>query len=79
MSWPTGTVEERVRFALDEVRPAILADGGDLRLVRIEGSVVVVNLRGACRSCPMAGSTLTDFVGERIKLYAPEIEAVVAE
>jgi Fe-S cluster biogenesis protein NfuA len=79
VSWPTGTLEERVRAALEELRPAILADGGDLSLVRIEDSVVVVNLQGACRGCPMAASTLTDFVGERIKLYAPEIESVVAE
>jgi Fe-S cluster biogenesis protein NfuA len=77
--WPTGGLEARVRFAVEEVRPALQADGGDVRLARIEDSVVYVELRGACDGCPMAHSTLSEFVAERICLYAPEIERVVAE
>ena len=77
--WPTGDLESRVRFAIEEVRPALQADGGDVGLARIEGSVVYVDLRGACDGCPMAKSTLADFVTERICLYAPEIEQVIAE
>jgi len=68
-----------VRYAIEEVRPALQADGGDVGLVRIEGSTVHVKLRGACDGCPMAHSTLADFVTERICLYAPEIEQVIAE
>ncbi len=78
-TWPTGSVRDRVAFALEEVRPALRADGGDVELVGIDGPVVRVHLEGACKGCPMAGSTLADFVTERIKLYAPEIEQVVAE
>ena len=78
-SWPAGSIEERVSFAIEEVRPAIKADGGDVALRRIDGSVVTVSLLGACRNCAMAHSTLADFVAERIKLYAPEITDVVAE
>lgn len=77
-SWPTGTVEERILFALDEVRPALAADGGDVRLVSIEDSTVRLELQGACKTCPMAHSTLSDFVAERIRLYAPEIDEVLA-
>ncbi|MEX1311756.1 MAG: NifU family protein [Candidatus Sulfomarinibacteraceae bacterium] len=77
--WPTGDLESRVRYAIEEVRPALQADGGDVSLIRIEGGVVIVKLRGACDGCPMAHSTLADFVTERICLYAPEIERVVAE
>ena len=77
--WPQGSVEDRVAFAIEEVRPAIQADGGDVTLVGIEGATVQVSLHGACRHCAMASSTLTDFVAERIKLYAPEITDVVAE
>jgi Fe-S cluster biogenesis protein NfuA len=77
--WPVGDLESRVRFALEEVRPALQADGGDARLSRIEGNVVYVELHGACDGCPMAHSTLADFVAERVCLYAPEIERVVAE
>ena len=50
-----------------------------MSLVGIEGSTVRVSLHGACKGCPMASSTLADFVAERIKLYSPEIENVVAE
>jgi Fe-S cluster biogenesis protein NfuA len=78
-SWPTGSVRERVEAALEELRPALRADGGDVDLVRIDDDVVVVRLHGACNRCPMAPSTLTDFVAERVKLYAPEISDVVAE
>lgn len=74
--WPTGPLEERVAFAIEEVRPALRADGGDVELVEVRGSVVLVRLVGACHGCPMAASTLADFVTERIKLYAPEIENV---
>jgi len=78
-AWPTGSIEDRVSFAIEEVRPAIKADGGDVALQGIEGTTVTVSLIGACRGCPMAQSTLTDFVAERIKLYAPEITEVIAE
>jgi Fe-S cluster biogenesis protein NfuA len=67
-----------VRFAIEEVRPAIQADGGDVSLLGIEGSVVRVELHGACKNCALASSTLADFVAERIRLYAPEISDVVA-
>jgi len=77
-AWPTGSIEDRVSFAIEEVRPAVKADGGDVALQGIDGSTVTVSLMGACRGCPMAQSTLTDFVAERIKLYAPEITEVVA-
>ncbi len=78
-AWPQGSIEDRVAFAIEEVRPAIQADGGDVALVGIEGATVRVSLQGACRHCAMANSTLTDFVAERIRLYAPEINEVVAE
>lgn len=77
--WPTGDLETRVRAAIEEVRPGLQADGGDVRLVGIEGQVVHVELYGACDGCPMAKSTLREFVTERVCLYAPEIEAVVAD
>jgi Fe-S cluster biogenesis protein NfuA len=78
-TWLESNLEERVRQALDEVRPALRADGGDVQLVRIEEDVVTVHLLGACNGCPMARSTLTDFVAERVRLWAPEIARVVAE
>lgn len=72
------SLEERVRLALDEVRPALQADGGDVSLAEISDGEVRVHLHGACHRCPMAKSTLADFVEERVRLYAPEIERVIA-
>ncbi len=71
-----GTIEERVARALDELRPVLVRDGGDIRLVSVDGGVVTVELCGACSTCPMARNTLREFVTERILLYAPEIEEV---
>lgn len=78
-SWPTGSVVDRIMFALAEVRPALRADGGDVDFLGVEGTVVRVHLRGACKGCPMASSTLAEFVAERVRLYVPEITDVRAE
>ena len=75
--WLQSSLEDRVKQALDEVRPAIKADGGDVQLVKIADGVVSVRLLGACHGCPMASSTLADFVAERVRLWAPEINEVV--
>jgi len=71
-----GTVEERITMALAELRPVLVRDGGDIRLVSIEDGVATVELTGACSTCPMAQNTLREFVAERIFLYAPEIVEV---
>lgn len=74
--WMQSNLEDRVKQALEEVRPALKADGGDVTLVDISDGVVSVRLLGACHGCPMASSTLADFVAERIRLWAPEITEV---
>ena len=74
--WMESSLEDRVNQALEEVRPALKADGGDVQLVQIADGIVSVRLLGACHGCPMASSTLADFVGERIRLWAPEISEV---
>jgi len=56
----TKTIEE-------EIRPALAKDGGDIELIDIDGSEVIVSLRGACVGCPSSGHTLKDFVERRLK------------
>ncbi|SDK42146.1 NifU-like protein [Maridesulfovibrio ferrireducens] len=51
----------------EEIRPALHKDGGDIELIDIEGTVVIVSLRGACVGCPSSGVTLKDFVERRLK------------
>ncbi|MGB3056596.1 MAG: NifU family protein, partial [Candidatus Omnitrophota bacterium] len=55
-------MEERVRDAIDKIRPLLQRDGGDIELVSVEGNVVKVALRGACAGCPMSQMTLKNVV-----------------
>jgi Fe-S cluster biogenesis protein NfuA len=72
------TMEQQVRNALEEVRPALQMDGGDVELIGVDGGVVSVRLLGACGGCPMATMTLVGFVEERLKQRVPEIQSVVS-
>ncbi|MBN2359466.1 MAG: NifU family protein [Deltaproteobacteria bacterium] len=68
--------EEAVRTALEEIRPALQADGGDVSLVKIEGNDVYVRLEGACHGCPAAGMTLLYGVARVLREHLPEIGEV---
>jgi Fe-S cluster biogenesis protein NfuA len=73
-----GTLEQHVREALEELRPALQMDGGDVEFVGVDDGVVQVRLLGACGGCPMATMTLVGFVEERLKQRVPEIQQVVS-
>ena len=71
------TLEERVEEALDEVRPPMLADGGNIELVEVTDSGVArVKLTGSCSSCPMATVTLKMGVERVLLEKVPEITEV---
>jgi Fe-S cluster biogenesis protein NfuA len=72
------TLEKRVHTALEEIRPRIKADGGDIELVAVEGGIVKVRLKGACAGCPMSAMTLKQGVEEFVKTKVPEILKVEA-
>ena len=74
----TGTLEERVRAALELVRPAIQMDGGDIQLEHIEDGTVTVQLFGTCDGCPMSPVTLRQGVERILREHVPEITKVVA-
>lgn len=70
-------LKARVEEILNEVRPSLQADGGDVELIGInEDNVVKVSLRGACGSCPFSTMTLKNGIEARIKEAIPEIKAV---
>ncbi len=77
MTVEVAALERRVEAALDEVRPALRMDGGDVELVGVEEGVVSVRLLGACGGCPMATMTLVGFVEERLRQRVPEVRRVV--
>ena len=70
------TLENKVQIALDEIRPQIQADGGDVELVAVEGNVVKVRLVGHCAGCPMATMTLKQGIEAYVKRRIPEIAKV---
>lgn len=65
--------EENVEKVLDEVRPGLMADGGDVVLHEIDGLVVVLKLQGACGSCPSSTMTLKMGIETRLRDKIPEI------
>lgn len=69
-------IEQKVRDALNDIRPNIQADGGDIEFVGIEQNVVKVRLKGACVGCPMSTMTLKQGVEAYIKKKVPEIVRV---
>ena len=72
-------MKERVKAALEKIRPSLQADGGDVELVEVtpEG-VVKVRMNGACSGCPMREMTLQMGIGRALKEEVPEVKEVVA-
>ena len=67
----------RVNKGLDEVRPFLASDGGDISLVKITSELMVfIRFEGACKTCDVNQMTLKLGVEEAIKKYAPEIHSV---
>jgi len=74
----TEEVTLNVQKALEEIRPFLNSDGGDITLIGIEdGKHVTVRLEGACISCSVNQMTLKAGVETTIKKFAPQIETVV--
>jgi Fe-S cluster biogenesis protein NfuA len=72
-------LEDRVTGALDEVRPYLLAHGGGVELLGVDGSEVRLRLEGACHGCPSSSLTLKSAVEEAVMRAAPDVEKIVAE
>ena len=76
---PIPSVKERVENTLQELRPYLEADGGDIRLVEItEDFVVRIELMGACADCSMINMTLKGGVESALKKAVPELKAIEA-
>ena len=71
-------MKEKVEAALNKIRPALQADGGDVELVEVDEGVVKVRLTGACGGCPMATMTLQQGITKVLKEQIPEVKEVVA-
>jgi Fe-S cluster biogenesis protein NfuA len=71
-------MKEKVEEALNKVRPALMADGGNVELVDVQDGVVKVRLTGACGGCPMSQMTLKMGIERHLKKEIPEVKEVVA-
>ena len=70
-------LKEKVEAAIQDVRPGLQADGGDIELVSVdETGKVLVKLKGACNGCPMAQMTLKQGVEKYLKDKIPEVSSV---
>ncbi|MHB8829528.1 MAG: NifU family protein [Syntrophales bacterium] len=72
-------MKDKVKKAIDRIRPALQADGGNIEFVDVdEKGIVKVRLTGACHGCPMAQLTLKNVVEQTLKKEIPEVTSVVS-
>ncbi len=71
-------MREKVEKVIDEIRPFLEADGGNIELIDVQEGIVKVKLVGACGSCPMSQLTLKRGVEARLKEKVPEVKEVIA-
>ncbi|WP_375514485.1 NifU family protein [uncultured Nostoc sp.] len=67
---------DNVETVLDEMRPYLMSDGGNVELVELEGPIVKLRLQGACGSCPSSAMTLRMGIERRLKEMIPEITEI---
>jgi Fe-S cluster biogenesis protein NfuA len=65
-----------VETVLDEMRPYLMSDGGNVELVGLDGPIVKLRLQGACGSCPSSAMTLRMGIERRLREMIPEISEV---
>ncbi len=70
-------LQSKVEKALDEIRPYLLTDGGNISLLGIDNEIVKIRFEGACIGCSVNQMTLKNGVEATIKKYAPQIKEVV--
>ena len=71
-------MKEKVQAALEKIRPALQADGGDVELVDVKDGIVKVKLTGHCSGCPMSQITLKKGIERILKEQVPEVKEVVS-
>lgn len=76
MSETLALTPENIETVLDEMRPYLMADGGNVELVELDGPVVKLRLQGACGSCPSSTMTLRMGIERRLREFIPEITEV---
>lgn len=71
-------MKEKIEAALNKIRPALIADGGNVELVDVVDGVVKVKLTGHCAGCPMSQMTLKNGIERMLKQEIPEVKQVIS-
>ncbi len=70
-------IENKIINIIDELRPFLISDGGDIKFIKLENNIVYIKLLGACSTCQMVDITLKEVIEAAIKNEIPEINEVV--
>lgn len=73
----SNTIIKKVNEALEEIRPFLISDGGNVELIEVKDHIVKVKLTGACLDCSINQSTLKLGIEATIKKHVPEITEVI--
>jgi Fe-S cluster biogenesis protein NfuA len=69
-------MKEKVEEVINELRPFLMNDGGNVELIKIEDNIVYIAFQGACAGCALRDMTLTEGIEKTIKEKVPEIKEV---
>ena len=75
-SGPSTEVERKIVSVIDQIRPAVQQDGGDIIFISYDDGIVHVQMQGACSGCPSSTATLKGALEAQIKNAVPEVRAV---
>jgi len=73
-----NSMEEKIKEVLEEVRPSLKRDGGDVEFVKYNNGIVELKLKGACAGCPLSQLTIKSYIEVLLKDKIPEIKEVKA-
>ncbi|KKJ01031.1 NifU family protein [Prochlorothrix hollandica] len=76
MSETLALTPTNVETVLDQLRPYLMADGGNVELVELDGPIVRLRLQGACGSCPSSAMTLKMGIERKLRDMIPEVSEV---
>jgi len=69
---------DNVDNVLDTIRPALIADGGNVELINVDDGIVKLRLQGACAGCPMSQMTLRMGIERELRKHIPDIQEVIS-
>ncbi|MGD9201463.1 MAG: NifU family protein [Chitinispirillia bacterium] len=69
-------MNEEIKKVIDDIRPSLQADGGDVEFVDFKDGMVQVRLKGACAGCPMSQMTIKNGIEKYLKGKIPEVKSV---